>query len=876
MKNLFTRWVLMGLLVVAGSTAVLSGTAAPRWPAPPTAAPARPVPKVTGAYGMAPTDRKPGRPAHRKPTIGPDSLLRQADRFVGWKSYPRAIEVYTQLLTVPEQPLTAPQKQQAQRGLANAYRLVGDTRKAEQAYRDYFALSPPETADVQPVLYFAQTLADNGKFKESQTQYNRYLTLREGQRDRRTADLPPPAANIGSRAGGSKPAVQYRLEYLTLNTKNEEFSPMYFKGGLVYVSGSKGGSSIETTGSGGGSGYLDLFYVPSRTDLKAAEIINADGSTTKATNTKTTNAGQQRNRVGRDAYTQPTANDSRTLGSFEGGIRVTEGLGYETKAQNPAQRFSKTLNTRYHEGPATFYSDGSRIIFTRNNFNEGRAKKSVEGVNKLKLYTAEQQNGAWANIEELPFNSDEFSVGHPALNKANTLLYFASDMPGGFGGTDIYVSRHDNGQWSKPQNLGPTVNSKGNELFPFADEAGNLYFASDGRGGLGGLDIFFATLTGSGVVAQSVETLGAPINSDKDDFGLITDGQRQSGYLSSNRRNGSDDIYRFARESSLYACRDLTIRLYDADTDFALDSVTVDVRAKGEGQSDQSLVTDRSGLLRLCLSGDNEFTFRASRDGYVASTIGFTTRGLTDDRPSRLEMGLMKPTMLIDTIDVPQAASGWEPAQNLTRSQVRGRVMGQRDKQPIEGVLVRLKNECNGQVSTTTTGPDGTYVFDLAEGCDYTLIASKEKYGTNTSKIKKLPKKSVPKAVAADLRMLSVGDVVALDNIYYDLDKTSIRADAARELDKLVVTMRRYPSLVIEIRSHTDSRGDAAYNKSLSSARARSVAAYLVSKGISRKRIIANGYGETLLLNNCVDGVICTEGEHQRNRRTEFKVLAIK
>jgi outer membrane protein OmpA-like peptidoglycan-associated protein len=871
MENLFTRWIWMTLMVVVGTASVLSADAAMGLSAP----------EKTPKHRLAEKNRaeiaakKPTRLAFPKPTIGPDSLLRQADRFLSWKSYARAIEVYSELLTAPQQPLTIPQKQQAQRGLANAYRLVGDGPKAEQAYRDYFAMNPPETADNQPVLNFAQTLADNGKFKESQAEYNRYLILREGQRNRRTADLPPPAANIGAKAGGSKTPIQYRLEYLSLNTKNEEFSPMYFKDGLVYVSGSKGGSSIETTGSGGGSGYLDLFYVPSRSDLKATEVINADGSISKATNSRSasTNSAKPRNRIGNDSYTQPTANDSRTLGNFESGIRVTEGLGYDTKQQNPAQRFSKTLNTRYHEGPATFYSDGSRIIFTRNNFNEGRAKKSAEGVNKLKLYTAEQQNGAWANIEELPFNSDEFSVGHPALNKANNLLYFASDMPGGLGGTDIYVSRYDNGKWSQPQNLGPMVNSKGNELFPFADEAGNLYFSSDGRGGLGGLDVFFATLTGSGVVAQSVEALGAPINSDKDDFGLITDGQRQSGYLSSNRRNGSDDIYRFMRESSLYACRDLTIRLYDSETDAPLDSVTVEVRAKGEGLSDQLLTTDRSGLLRLCLSGDNEFRFRASHDGYVASTIGFTTRGLTDDQPSRLEMGLTKPTMLIDTLDGPLIQ---EPTQNLTRSQVRGRVMSQRDKQPIQGVLVRLKNDCTGDVSTTTTGPDGTYVFDLTEGCGYTLIASKEKYGTSTSKIKKLPKKSPPKAVAADLRLLSVGDVVALDNIYYDLDKTSIRADAARELDKLVITMRRYPSLVIEIRSHTDSRGDATYNKNLSTARARSVAAYLVSKGIGRKRVVANGYGETLLLNNCTDGVICTEGEHQRNRRTEFKVLAIK
>ena len=121
-----------------------------------------------------------------------------------------------------------------------------------------------------------------------------------------------------------------------------------------------------------------------------------------------------------------------------------------------------------------------------------------------------------------------------------------------------------------------------------------------------------------------------------------------------------------------------------------------------------------------------------------------------------------------------------------------------------------------------------------------------------------------------------MGDVVSIDNIYYDLGNSTIRPDAARELNKMVATMSRYPSLVIEIRAHTDSRGDAATNKDLSTRRARAVADHLASKGISRKRMLATGYGESMLVNNCTDGIICTENEHQRNRRTEFKVLAIK
>ncbi|GAB3987155.1 hypothetical protein GCM10028807_06330 [Spirosoma daeguense] len=781
---------------------------------------------------------------------------------LNYKAYGRAIEAYSQILTEQTDQLTKIQKATAQGKLAYAFQQVGDGTKAERYYRE--ALANDLSEDPQQILQFAQILASNGKFQEAQKQYDRYNQLKEKQPGPR---LPLTPVTVGP--SGRKEPVRYLLEYLGLNTSNEEFSPAYYRDGLVYVAGKKGGSAIETTGGGGGSGYLDLFYVPNRKELKVKTIINADGSITPGPD----NNARSERRVGSDAYSRPTANDSRTVPNFAVGINVSEGLGYEERPINPVARFSKTLNTKYHEGPATFTEDGSQIIFTRNNYNGGKAGASSEGVNKLKLYTARQQNGSWVDIVELPFNSDEYSVGHPTLSRDEQLLYFASDMPGGFGGTDLYVSRFQNGRWSRPVNLGETINTKGNELFPFVDEAGNLYFSSDGKKGLGALDIFYATLQ-NGVTVGSVEHLDAPINSAQDDFGFITDGGRGSGYFSSNRKDGNDDIYRFVRESSLYGCRDLTIRVYDTNTDLPLDSVSVVVKAREEGRQDRTLTSDANGFVRICLQGDNAFTFQASRDGYINSMVGFTTRAMTDDQPSRLEIGLIKPTIVMDTIPADTAPN--EPTALLNRSRIRGVVVSERDKRPIEGVTVRLRNECDRTQREYVTGADGRYSFDIIEGCDYTLVASKPTFGTNTNKIKRISKKAKPKEVAADLRMLSVGDVVTIDNIYYDLDRFSLRADAARELDKVVATMRKYPSLVIEIRSHTDSRGDADHNKALSTQRAKAVANYLVSKGISRKRMTAVGMGETQLVNNCTDGVICTEAEHQRNRRTEFRVVEIK
>ena len=787
-----------------------------------------------------------------------DSLLQQADRLLNYKAYGRAIESYSEILTEHGDQLTPTQKSKAQSRLAFAYQQVGDNQKAERYYRE--ALTNNTDEDPQQTLQYAQALASNGKLQEGQKQYERYLQLKDKQ--------PARAMPTGPSGTTRKDAVRYRLEYLSLNSPGEEFSPAFYQDGLVYVAGKKGGSAIETTGSGGGSGYLDLFYVPNRNNLKVGSIINADGSTSKAPDTRV----KTQRYVGEDNYSRPTANDSRTVPNFYEGINISEGLGYDERRVDPAQRFSRTLNTKYHEGPATFSRDGSRIIFTRNNYNNGRASKSSEGINKLKLYTAVQQNGSWINIEELPFNSDEYSVGHPTLSRNEQFLYFASDMPGGFGGTDLYVTQYQNGRWGRPVNLGGIINTKGNELFPFVDDADNLYFSSDGRKGLGALDIFFATLSG-GVAVQTVEHLDAPINSAQDDFGLIADASRRGGYFSSNRRDDNDDIYRFVRESSLYECRDLTIRVYDTNTEQPLDSVSVLIKARGEGRPDRTLLSDANGFLRICLEGDNAFTFQASRDGYINSTVGFTTRLLTDDQPSRLEIGLIKPTVVMDTITSDNGSAVTGP---LTQSRIRGVVMSERDHRPIAGVTVRISNECDRTQREYITGSDGRYTFDLIEGCDYTLVASKPAFGTRTNRIKRLPKKAKPKEVAADLPMLGVGDIVMTDNIYYDLDRYTLRADAARELDKMVATMRRYPSLVIEIRSHTDSRGEAEHNKALSLQRAKAVANYLVSKGISRRRMTAIGMGESQLVNNCTDGVTCTDAEHQRNRRTEFKVVEIK
>lgn len=797
-----------------------------------------------------------------------ESPKQQADRFFYLRNYPTAVERYSELLK--DTALSDEIRKDVLYNLGYSYQQLGDYAKAESHFRQLLEIGEPTGKNQTAYLYYAQALAHNGKLSEAQDMYARYEAVKP------TLGVVTPSLSAG---GSANAKVTYRVENLAINTPNAEFSPAYFREGLVYVAG-KGASGASTSPD---KGYLDLFYIPDRTAIAATGTLAADGTVVALRPARETGGMNPANRrLGSDVYTRPTANDSRTAASFAP-IGFSEGLNLGTGRSNrtpAAEEFSKDLNTKYHEGPLTFSADGSTIFFTRNNYNEGKSRKSSDNVNKLKLYTAQLRDGGWADVQELPFNSDEYSTGHPALSRDGKSLYFVSDRPGGKGGTDVYVSRLEGNIWSAPLSLGAPINTKGDEMFPFVDEKGNLYFASTGQpGGMGGLDIYFAPLTTGGDTPAIVH-LDAPINSKADDFGLITDASRSTGYFSSNRLNGDDDLFRFVRESSLSGCRNLTLRVFDEANSTSLDSVTITVKARGEGRDAQVLTADADGMINMCLEAENDFLFEIAKDGYLTGTVGFSTAGLTDDKPTQLGVSLIKLNVIAPEMPPSRITMGvnneWESGDAITASTLRGTVTGEADKKPLEGVKIVLKNECDGQVKQTVTGPTGRFSFELVEGCDYILVASKPLYGTNSNAIRKIPEKSTPKLVSANLMMIKAGDLVVLDNINYDSGKWEVRPDAARELDKMVATMQKYPSLRIEIGSHTDSQGDANFNQFLSERRAKAALNYMASKGIARNRLTAIGYGESQLLNKCKDGVLCTEEEHQRNRRTEFKVLSIK
>lgn len=421
---------------------------------------------------------------------------------------------------------------------------------------------------------------------------------------------------------------------------------------------------------------------------------------------------------------------------------------------------SGEVNTVRHEGPLTISEDGKTMYFTRNNYMDRRnGKKDDEGVNHLKIYKAELVNGEWKNIKEMPFSSDTYSVGHPSLSADGKTLYFASDAPDSFGGSDIYKVSIDGDTYGTPENMGPVVNTPGNEVFPFMANNENLYFSSDGHKGYGLLDIFVITAD----KPEKVQNLGETINSSLDDFAFSLSSEDDTqGYISSNREGGmgNDDIY---------------------------------------------------------------------------------------------ELTILAPLVL------------------------KGQVTDSINGKPIANATIRIMDKNEEQIAFLETDEEGTYSTEIARDRVYPVEAKHIKYNTKNEEIN-TSNMDTKEELVYDIELAPIRDVeylAEINKIYFDFDKSNIRADAAKELDKLVDLMKNdYPELVIEIGSHTDKRGSVEYNKKLAERRAQSTYDYLVEHGIDPERIVTyKGYGE---MEPDVECLTCNEEQHQLNRRSVFKVVKME
>jgi outer membrane protein OmpA-like peptidoglycan-associated protein/tetratricopeptide (TPR) repeat protein len=441
-----------------------------------------------------------------------------------------------------------------------------------------------------------------------------------------------------------------------------------------------------------------------------------------------------------------------------------------------AKRFGGTINSKFHESTPIFTKDGKTVYFTRNNFLNGKKGKDSKKTTLLKLYKASLDGDQWKNIEELPFNSDDYAVAHPALSADEKTLYFASDMPGTLGQSDLFkVEIKEDGTFGTPLNLGSKINTEGRETFPMVTADNELYFSSDGHPGLGGLDVFVSKLD-SDTNYSKVQNVGEPVNSSYDDFGFLINTKSRLGFVTSNRNGGvgSDDIYKFLETKKLECEQLLT-----------------------------GVVTDK-------------------------------------------KTGL-----------------------------------------PLVGVKVTLSDSGHKKIQEVSTDSEGKFDFGIVS-CDtkYYIKSDKEKYTTvetSTKTADENGKTFVPVELEPTEIPVKSGDDLAkafnIKIIYFDLDKSNIRPDAALELAKILDVLEQNVTMEIDVRSHTDCRQTAKYNMALSDRRAKSTIAWLVSKGISASRITGRGYGESQLVNDCgcepTNKSDCTEEQHQANRRSEFIITKL-
>ncbi len=407
-----------------------------------------------------------------------------------------------------------------------------------------------------------------------------------------------------------------------------------------------------------------------------------------------------------------------------------------------------SINGNYHDGTATFNRPGNMMFFTRNN-NKGKSKN---GLIDLKIYSANKDaDGYWANMEELDFNSDEYTTCHPALSPDGRRLYFASNRPGGYGGLDIYVVESTLGGWSTPQNLGPTVNSSDNEIFPFMGEDETLYYSSKGHKGLGGLDIFMAQKVnmydeGSWSVR---ENMGEKFNTQKDDFGFWINEEKTRGYLSSSRHEGSgkDDIYEWTADNELLAMGGMPYEMcvFEEGSSRRIEKAKVTIREVIETSSENNL---SDGNLMLALK-----PVEGSSQEYVLSVVStqnnekeMITDFYTDEeghlthriKPGKMyeiksvKKGYEDAKTMVSYEDLKSESGFCVPMKRKSCMVLNGIVVNKEYLKAMPGAEVRIENKCTGETQKYTVGNDGKFDLCIECGCEYRFLGMKSGFDSDT------------------------------------------------------------------------------------------------------------------------------------------------
>jgi outer membrane protein OmpA-like peptidoglycan-associated protein len=521
------------------------------------------------------------------------------------------------------------------------------------------------------------------------------------------------------------------------------------------------------------------------------------------------------------------------------------------------------------------------------------------------FYSKVGPDGKLVGFNAFPYNDSlAYSVMHPYVDEEAKRLYFASDMPGGLGGYDLYYSGYskagDSLSFTSPVNLGPAVNTPGNETHPFR-KADKFYFSSDGHEGLGGLDIFEATYSPTAI--GGTRNMGTPLNSLADDF-AYREGKDKTVYLSSNRKGGQglDDLY-LAKD--MY--KQFLARVLDCNGEIITASYLATFRDKTQGILTPT-ARNAKGELTAQLEPESDFGITISKPGYFPLTDeSITTKGFEGDTvkrdyrlvpiPYQLPVyvdivyydldrfvirkdampildklaGMMKKYSFLDLLVASHTDSRASDEYNITLSNGRAKAVTEYlGARGVSADRVRLEwfgesnliNDCgNGQPCSEENHqlnrrselvleafPDPTKQYDIPEEL-----------------------KDMDFCEPEDIFEKISGELSEIPTIYFDFDKAMLRSVHKTELERTAIMLKRMPNLMLYIEGHTDQRGDEEYNKKLSERRAEAVMDYLVKRGVETNRLESQWFGKTRPIHNC-DEVTCTEAMHQLNRRTELRI----
>ena len=370
------------------------------------------------------------------------------------------------------------------------------------------------------------------------------------------------------------------------------------------------------------------------------------------------------------------------------------------------------LNSNFHDGPACIDPNTNLLYFTRNNYFEGKKGMDKNHVIRLKIYRGELDGNKLKNVVELPFNSDDYSCAHPAISADGKTLYFASDKPGGMGKTDLYrVALGENGTIGAPENLGETVNTSQNELFPtVSPKEGVLYFSSNGHLGLGALDIYGAIVEKDGSISEIIN-VGAPVNSTKDDFSLVLDQKEQTGFFTSNRsgKEQEDDIYSFQKTGPLKAPILIKGLLTDRYTSKTVPRATV-ILKDADGNEIMRTVSDENGAYTLPVKKEESYQVEVIGDEFDPASAVFTTHNWGEKESEVLDIELNKRGNFV----------------------LAGTLIDSESNEPIDGATITVKNNDNKEVQTYTTSSKGDFDHLLdnkfGDEINYDIVTEKDGY----------------------------------------------------------------------------------------------------------------------------------------------------